>query len=179
MTDFFTADTHFDHFRIIQYTNRPFKSIKQMQSTIIGKWNERVTDQDTVYILGDVWLSGESNANRLQVIMRKLKGRKILILGNHDQLKPFTYVRFGIESVHTSLVYRDNYLLCHDPALSNVVPNDWFVIHGHIHNLYKFCKNCMNVGVDQWGFYPVSFSQLTSDFWAYQSANKDSAEVLT
>ena len=169
MTDFFTADRHMDHFNILEYCNRPFKSLKQMQNAIIRRWNERVTDNDTVYVLGDEWLGGGSHSSRLPVILRKLKGRKILILGNHDEIKPFTYIKYGFESVHTSLIYRGTYLLCHDPALATVVPKDWFVIHGHVHGLYKFCKNCMNVGVDQWDFYPVSIDELLTEFWAYQN----------
>jgi len=169
MTDFFWADGHLDHFNILKYCNRPFNGIKEMQAVIIKNWNSVVTEKDTVYILGDLWMSKESASSRLQKILNTLKGEKHLILGNHDDIKPFTYLKFGIKSVHTSLVYKGDHLLCHDPAWSNLVPDDWFVIHGHIHNLYKFCKNCLNVGVDQWNFTPVSYEQLFKEYWAWQS----------
>ena len=53
MTVFFTADTHLGHKNIITSTNRPFKSVAEMDSAIVKRWNERVTPQDLVYHLGD------------------------------------------------------------------------------------------------------------------------------
>jgi len=170
MTDFYTADFHLDHANILKHCKRPFGNVREMQGTIIKNWNSVVTEKDTVYILGDLWLTNSSASNKLQKILNTLKGTKHLILGNHDEMKPFTYLKFGLTSVHTSLVYRGDHFLCHDPAWSNLVPDDWFVIHGHIHNLYKFHKNCINVGVDQWNFTPVSYDQLFKEYWAWRGS---------
>lgn len=51
---FFTSDLHLGHRNIIQLCNRPFSSIDEMDQRFIEKWNEKVTDADTVYILGDL-----------------------------------------------------------------------------------------------------------------------------
>ena len=51
---YFISDTHFYHHRILEYTNRPFDRIEDMNETIIENWNKVVTPKDTVYHLGDV-----------------------------------------------------------------------------------------------------------------------------
>ena len=50
--DYFIADTHFGDSRIIGYENRPFESVQEMDKILIEKWNEIVTVEDTVYVLG-------------------------------------------------------------------------------------------------------------------------------
>ena len=50
---FFTSDTHFNHTNILQYCNRPFKTVDQMNETIITNWNNVVEPDD----VGSVSLS--------------------------------------------------------------------------------------------------------------------------
>lgn len=52
-TVFFTADPHFGHTNIIRYENRPFASAEEMDQELIRRWNETVSPEDTVYLLGD------------------------------------------------------------------------------------------------------------------------------
>ena len=71
----------FGHKNIIQYENRPFKDVQEMDQELIKVWNEKVKDDDLVYILGDFsFYNGEETNN----ILNQLKGKKILIIGNHD-----------------------------------------------------------------------------------------------
>ena len=51
---FFTSDLHFGHANIIKYDSRPFNSISHMDEELIKRWNESVSPNDTVYILGDI-----------------------------------------------------------------------------------------------------------------------------
>ena len=104
MKRYCTADIHYNHARIIGYCDRPFKDVKTMQRALIKNWNDTVeSEDDIVYIVGDMWM-GKNNVQKLEHFLKQLKGRKVLILGNHDDIKPFTYVKHGIESVHTSLI---------------------------------------------------------------------------
>lgn len=48
---FFTGDTHFNHFNIMKYCKRPFNSVKEMNETIIKRWNEKVKHTDIMYHL--------------------------------------------------------------------------------------------------------------------------------
>ena len=49
MNIWFTSDTHFGHFDIIRYCNRPFVSASEMDETIITNWNSVVQLNDEVY----------------------------------------------------------------------------------------------------------------------------------
>lgn len=78
---FFTSDTHFNHTNILQYCNRPFKTVDQMNETIITNWNNVVEPDDVVFHLGDFCLGG---AEEWDKILDRLNGRIYLVLGNHD-----------------------------------------------------------------------------------------------
>lgn len=57
------------------------EAVKFMTAEMIREWNEKITDEDTVYILGDVaFLNGDEAAD----IIHALNGKLILIRGNHD-----------------------------------------------------------------------------------------------
>jgi calcineurin-like phosphoesterase family protein len=133
---------------------------------MIAKWNDVVTDEDTVYMLGDIFLG--NHHNELKGILSRLKGTKILILGNHDHLTPWQYIECGIMSVHTylqvTLADGEVVNLIHDPAPATIskeiMPNRWFC--GHIHTLFKELDNgrVVNVGVDVNEFKPISEQEL-------------------
>ena len=160
----FTADQHFGHANIIDYCNRPFKNTKRMKQTIVSKYPSLVGKDDVVYFLGDISSWYEMEVSQVAKIIRKLNGHKILILGSHDTFPVFDYVNMGFESVHTYLYLPFHRLhLAHDPAVSNVLPNDKWVC-GHVHNLFKRTKNVVNVGVDVWDFKPVNISEITQLF---------------
>ena len=80
---FFTSDLHFGHKNIIRFDNRPFFSVEEMDKTLIENWNRKVSEDDTVYILGDIsWYNDEKTTE----IFAGLNGHKILIKGNHDRV---------------------------------------------------------------------------------------------
>lgn len=156
----FTSDQHFYHENIIDLVCRPYKTVKAMHKDIISKYNSRVDDSDTVYIIGDLFWG--KHCELLQPILSKLKGHKHLILGNHDELKPFIYVEYGIESVHTSLEVEE-FILYHDVSVSVMDRTKPFIC-GHVHDLFKKQKNVVNVSVDAWDFYPVSITEIRELF---------------
>ena len=51
---FFTSDLHFGHKNIIRFDNRPFSTVEEMDEALIRNWNAKVSDEDTVYVLGDI-----------------------------------------------------------------------------------------------------------------------------
>lgn len=79
---YFISDTHFYHDKIISYSRRPFKDLNHMHEEIIRRWNKRVKAQDEVYFLGDLALYGHTE--EVIDILKRLKGKKHLVKGNHD-----------------------------------------------------------------------------------------------
>ena len=92
----FIGDTHFGHKNIITYCNRPFESVDQMTEVLIRNWNSVVAKEDRVIMNGDFALCGKA---KIIEIGNMLKGRKTLIIGNHDGASLNTYYEAGFEMV--------------------------------------------------------------------------------
>lgn len=81
---FYIADTHFLHARLLSMQPRAFGSIEEHDENIISNWNSVVGDKDIVYHLGDFAFQLGVQADRVRWYFSRLKGRKHLIIGNHD-----------------------------------------------------------------------------------------------
>ena len=57
--NYYISDLHFLHKNCIQFDERPFSDIEEMQRVMVEKWNRKITNGDTVYILGDVSMRGK------------------------------------------------------------------------------------------------------------------------
>lgn len=136
---FYTADTHFGHSNIINFENRPFSSVEEMDAKLITNWNRKVKSKDDIYILGDFCYY--RNPDEVSNLLSKLNGHKHLIVGNHDQFlnraefdrNLFDSIK-DIDIVHESLA-GNNYgiVLCHYPI------QVWYKQHyGYLH-FYRTC----------------------------------------
>lgn len=132
---FFTSDLHFGHFNILRYDNRPFATVAEMNKAIINNWNNEVTDMDTVFILGDIsWESDHSTAE----LLKQLKGRKVLVRGNHDPLGPevsaqLNEIHYGYHEVQDPET-RTRLVLSHYPIhLYNGQRKGAIMLYGHVH----------------------------------------------
>jgi calcineurin-like phosphoesterase family protein len=146
---YFTADQHFGHENILKLCNRPFSTIAEMDNALIANWNNVVSKNDTIYILGDFsWRNGQKYAI-------KLNGNKIFLMGDHD--KQITGERLSILKINNIW-----FTLCHWPLHSwNKQYYGSIHLHGHIHNNPIEPKpNRINVGVDVWDFAPVSIDTI-------------------
>jgi calcineurin-like phosphoesterase family protein len=79
----------------VNYDGRPFKTLEEMHEKMLTRWNEKITNGDTVYILGDIGMRGRNDA--LIALVAQLKGKKILIKGNHDDLSDYRYKQLFAE----------------------------------------------------------------------------------
>lgn len=170
MTTFFTADLHFGHANIIKFCQRPWKTVEEMDAGLIERWNEVVTEQDEVWILGDVAMTGWRQALSNVSL---LAGRKHLIVGNHDAkliAKPFKSAFDTIEQLKTIRVpdedapgKRQHVVLCHYPlAVWDRSHHGTFHLHGHCHAsmMRPVYGRRVDVGVDAWDYAPVSYSRI-------------------
>ncbi|MFA6860474.1 MAG: hypothetical protein WCR30_03715 [Clostridia bacterium] len=163
MNQFFTADTHFGSSRI---GNRPFKSINEMDKTIIKNWNETVNDESLVYHLGDF--------GNFETI-KKLKGKIVLIVGNHEEKEIETnfggdfdafknhLLKLGFVDVILTGCYIDNPFFGEKIYLTHKPLNckkSCFNFFGHLHNFCLVKKFGINVGTDNYFFKPASEEEL-------------------
>lgn len=150
---FFTSDTHFGHHNIIEYCQRPFSSVEEMDESLVQKWNEVVKPKDTVFHLGDLAFKyGMISAH-------KLNGKKFLILGNHDlRIHKCRFRDAGFTLLSNNYKFYD-LNLTHWPHPQNFDP-EYINICGHVHNNWRTKDGWVNVGVDAWDFKPISFEEL-------------------
>lgn len=113
---FFTADLHFNHTNIINFCKRPFKSVENMNDALIRNWNSRVSEDDTVYHVGDFCFKG--NALWWE---KHLNGKVIHIKGNHDDNNK-------VKTILTNCIAKFGdkvFLIQHEPPLHDAeIPED-------------------------------------------------------
>lgn len=159
---FFVSDLHIGHHKIIGYDDRPYTSDDEMWEDIKTKWNAKVGEDDTVFILGDfIWKCSKS---KCKDICSQLNGKKVLILGNHDREKDIDETCFEriarLETIKVSYPDFDSeeekemdITLCHFPMLAwnmSFSANN-IQLFGHMHNTLKLDDirwNQMDVGWD-------------------------------
>lgn len=177
---YYIADPHFGHENILNMCRRPFASIEDMNEALIAAWNGRVTGNDTVFILGDLFFRCDDPES----ILTRLRGKKRLIVGNHDSswMDRVDLSRYFV-SVDPYLEITDGsrlLTLCHYPLLTwkHKLRQNSFMIHGHIHNdttsdffpLLAIRERALNAGVDINGFRPVTFGELAENNRAFKAA---------
>jgi calcineurin-like phosphoesterase family protein len=171
MKTFFTSDTHFDDPYAIQYFQRPFKSLEQMNAAMVEKWNHAVCEEDTIYHLGDFTLEDISHFTKWA---GQLKGNIKILPGSHDQpwLKDFVSSdRIQMLAPLVSLEFPEmttekNFqviVLCHYSmqVWDQSNQGSWHLF-GHSHGKLKGVGKSFDVGVDCTAFMPLSLEEVAS-----------------
>lgn len=184
MTIFYTSDSHFDHENIISFCDRPFSSAKEMNEIMIQRWNEVVKPSDHVWHLGDVTVArgskGGAQARHFINTIKRLRGHKRLILGNHDHFPTAVYLAAGFEKVQACHCH-NGLFLTHIPIHPSSMGRHLANVHGHIHNQPSFAPVArvnyskvwegkepvmegfspyVNICVEQTNYRPISLDEL-------------------
>jgi len=169
--NWFTSDTHFYHKNVIEYCNRPFATVEEMNEKLIERWNLCVKPDDTIYHLGDFIFAGR---NKLRPILDRLNGQIILVQGNHDHSDHVRLFKKVIPSLGIEIAQRNvnlsHYPYWYDPLEQldgggrykerRLIDNGEWLLHGHVHHHWKFKARMINVGVDVWNYAPVAESEI-------------------
>lgn len=150
MTYWFTSDSHHFHSNILNYCDRPYDTIEEMDEDLIRRWNGVVKEDDTVFHLGDFCFGD------IKKYTSRLNGNIILVKGNHDDKSEsiidhivIKYFGLDINLIHD---YREGSL---DYDL---------ILCGHLHELWKIKRlpgvTIVNVGVDVWDYTPVNMKSI-------------------
>ncbi len=173
---FYTADLHFHYKPFLP--DRPFASVEEMDEAMIRLWNETVTDEDTVYVVGDVGYNGGYVPGDA---LGRLRGRKHLIRGNHDtgfENAPKLFDYFETVTDFNEIDDGETHiLLCHYPILYR---KRGYMIHGHLHqargpeyDILRQMPRMLNAGVDVNFYRPVTLAQLVENNRAFYSGEND------
>lgn len=159
-----TLTKYFGHANIIQYCNRPYKSVYHMDECIIKNWNDTVGKNDWVIHLGDFSFQSDR-------YVKKLNGKIILVKGNHDggqynkyfegvvEFLPVKIAEFNCYMIHTPIDLEAQYKKGKEPDFSVLDRYD-YIICGHVHNKFVVSGKNVNVGIDIWKK-PIHIDELS------------------
>jgi calcineurin-like phosphoesterase family protein len=158
MAIFFTSDSHFGDHRTLNIWKRPFGSVAEMDARLTAEWNAAVGPEDEVWHLGDF----ARKAADVPALLARLNGAKHLVRGNNDP--PETAAAAGWASVRDYAEIESEgrrLVLCHYPFRSwNGQHKGAVNLHGHSHGRLKPMPRQIDVGVDVWGWRPVTLAEL-------------------
>ena len=186
-TLWFTSDLHFGHRNILRFCNRPWNDEKEMGPGLISNWNEKVGDNDIVFVLGDTFWFNDSRS--IKKVLSQLKGKDIYIIpGNHDDFDAYHRVddpRIHLCSDVVALWLESEYYLGWDRKIVEIWmshypmmtwphrENGAIQLFGHIHSSpdrkegvdqdLPLHWNQMDVGCDYWGYRPVSIETVLEE----------------
>lgn len=182
----YISDLHFGHKAVINFDNRPFADVEEMDRAIIQFWNDRVTKNDQVYLLGDVAFHNEKPYSWY---LKQLKGQKHLIIGNHDTklLKDEEAMGYfvSVDYYREITDERKHIVLSHYPIAEwNGFYHDNWHIYGHIHNktdgTFQYMKQfdrALNAAACINHYMPVSFQELMANNRAFQVQQEGCAKL--
>ena len=120
------TDTHFYHNAMIEACGRP----ANFTDKIVKNCKHLVAEQDTLIHLGDVIFY---RYTELKDLMAKIKGKKILTVGNHDKRTLGWYQRNGFD-IAVDTFTLGNVVFSHRPQRMPFAKGVKINVHGHHHN---------------------------------------------
>lgn len=172
---YFTSDLHFGHDKDFILGPRGFETVEEMNQTIVENWNNLITDEDEIFVLGDLMMKDQDAGIEL---IKQLKGKIHVIRGNHDtdtKVQKYTYLCDNIVSIDYALVIgygKVKLYLSHYPTLTANYDDDkpWnkhvINLFGHTHQETPFYDNnpyMYNVGLEAHNMTPISIEQILED----------------
>lgn len=171
--DYFISDLHLGHDREFLYVPRGFKSIEEHDKAIIDNWNSIITDDDNVYILGDLIMGDQDSGIEK---LKKLKGNKYFVIGNHDtDVKCEKYKSIGITCKGFANIYKYKkyrFYISHYPTMTSNMDNDAPInkhtinLSGHTHSKEKFYNDMpfiYNVACEANNCAPISIEDIIAN----------------
>lgn len=152
--NYYISDLHLFHKNVTRagkdFDDRPFDNLEEMHSIVKDKWNAKVTNGDTVYIIGDLAMRGTQED--LIAFVSTLKGHKVMVKGNHDDIRDLRYKQLFDEicdykEISDTLDGKNvKLVLCHYPILMwKDQHRGSILLYGHVHNSIEeyYFKKCL------------------------------------
>ncbi|MGO7323456.1 hypothetical protein ACCS95_34495 [Rhizobium ruizarguesonis] len=182
-TKWYMADPHFGHEAALHWetTPRAFGSTEEMDKAIVDRVNERVGETDLLFIVGDFAVA--SDPEYVAHVFHALRGRKVLVLGNHDldskgRVKPaLAGLPWDVPPVHAMETKDGGKRLYMSHYAHRVWPaghHGAFHFYGHSHGNLPGVGRSRDVGIDcaDMGFGPRRFDELTAEMLELEDREK-------
>lgn len=168
-----TSDTHLGHDREFIWGPRGFVSCAEHDAAVVEKWNSLVSDEDDVYLLGDVILGDSAHGIEL---LKQLKGKIHIARGNHDTDKRIQMYKECDNVVEVCDIYRLKYnkihfYMSHYPTITANLEKESIYqcevnLYGHTHQQSSFYYDlpfCYHVGMDAHQCQPISLDMIIDE----------------
>lgn len=183
---YLTSDWHFGHSKEFLFRPRGFNNIEEHNQAIIKNHNSIITDEDDVYVLGDLMLSDPEEGIRC---IKQLKGKLHIIRGNHDTDRKWEMYKELDNVVElcgwaTVIKYKKyNFYLSHFPTMTPNIDKEslrqtLINLYGHTHqqtNFYNNIPQVYHVGMDSHNCYPVLLDDIIEEI--KENFNGDKGEI--
>lgn len=185
---YITSDWHLNHEKALEYDERPFRTIEDMNYGIGFNAKKQLKDGDTLIVAGDVGYGRDT----ISEVLAMIPGRKICVTGNHDK-KHGMLLECGFDLVVYNMTVKiaGQFVTISHCPLQGLYREDiksgkkgthWhkdykhtqysmenkgqFHLHGHIHSRPGRTDNKtiegrqIDIGVCAWNYRPVPFSHI-------------------
>ena len=179
---FLTSDLHFSHIQPFCWEARGYTSPEHMNQEQIRKWNEVVSDEDEVWMLGD----GMMNDNAAGIeCFKQLKGKIHIIAGNHDtdaRLQIYKDLGYDVQFAHRLKYKKKSFYLSHYPTITANGEDEkalWqqvWNLCGHLHTTDPYYQMrqgfpIYHIEVDAHDGYPVSLDKVIEQIKTFNDKN--------
>lgn len=157
---FVTADLYLGYANIIRRNNRPFMNVEEMDKTLFDNWNDTVSSDDLVYLLGDI--SKRESTKNLDYWLKRLPGNIVFIKGDDD----FSVNdEFLLDYVVLDIGNR-RFCLVHNPADAPEGFDGW-IIHAYNYSCdllkHPFIdreKKTINISLEATKYRPIALTEI-------------------
>ena len=185
---YFSADQHYGHANVLELCKRPFSTIWDHDKRIISNHYSIVTDNDETLNIGDVGF--RSSAFHVAECIKKMNGKHVILLGNHDKPLRQAYERGLLKDMlksgkleiiggemsiqdHTLAIYKMIEIDGQRVFVGHYAVRTWpsafrgsFHLFGHSHSNMPDLYKSMDIGVDtqtetHQRFFPWSWKEIT------------------
>ena len=158
-----SSDLHLNHEMLLKY--RPFKSVEEMNESIISRINGMCGQQDLLLLLGDTMMGDKD----YQGFFDRLICKNIIILhGNHTNRNRLNECETLFTGDYVELLIDKKFVVCsHYPIIQwNGREKGSYHLFGHLHGdtpgivkeLVK--ERCMDVGLDTNLLFPYTWDEI-------------------
>lgn len=153
------SDLHFYHkgmFNFDPICKEIFGDVENRVKMMTEWWNEVVTPNDNVILLGDICFRAKGLHD-----IKRLNGIKYLVRGNHDLFTEERYINeAGIKKIYPSLEI-NKVVLTHFPVHPSQLKTRYRGnIHGHVHRETLYDTRYFNVSVENINYRPKLLDEI-------------------
>ena len=154
------SDLHLGHENILDYANRDFDNVDEMNEALWQAWEHEATPEDHLLVVGDTAMRSALTQPTWDRIQALPGTKRTLVIGNHDLTGAGELRTRGFDETCPVLVAPGDpgIIFTHYPL--GEVPEGHVNVHGHQHDAPVTRTPHINVSVEQLDYRPVRLDAI-------------------